>query len=89
MQVVPGNAFQNTVPGAAATQPAPSQPATDPQTRAPGHAVKAAGSAHAALSAGQYKPPARAVANQQAAVDTRPAAVPPNAPRGSVIDILI
>lgn len=79
MQVVPGNAFQNTVPGAAAAPPSSPQPTTNPQVKAPDHAVKAAGRLHAALTAAGQKPHGPG----------SPAEFRPNAPRGSVLDILV
>lgn len=89
MQVVPGNAFQNTVSGSAAAQPGPSQPPAGQQTRVPTHAVKGAGRSHAALNAAQHRPQNTAppAPQQQAgAVQTQ---IQPNAPRGSVLDILV
>ena len=80
MQVVPGNAFQNTISsGAAAALPRTPQPTTNPQSRAPDHAVKAAGRLHAALTA----------AGQKAGGPDSLAEFRPNAPRGSALDILV
>jgi hypothetical protein len=79
MQVVPGNAFQNTISSAAAALPSTPQPTTTPPSKAPDHAVKAAGRLHAALTA----------AGQKSHGPGSPAEFRPNAPRGSTLDILI
>ncbi len=80
MQVVPGNSLQNTVPGAAALHSGPTQPAAGQQVRVPSHAVQSAVKSQAVLNA------ARQVLQQHG---NMPQQVQPNAPRGSVLDILV
>lgn len=90
MQVVPGNAIQNTISSGAATLPSTPQPTTTPQTKAPDHAVKAAGRLHAALTAGGQK--AGTASGQKAGTaggPDSPAEFRPNAPRGAALDILV
>ena len=89
MQVVPGNAFQNTVSGSAAAQPAPPQLPAGQQARVPTHAVKGAGRAHAALDAAQHRPQNTAPRAPQQQGGAVQAQFQPNAPRGSVLDILV
>lgn len=89
MQVVPGNAFQNTVSGAAAVPQSSPQPAADPQARGPVHAVKGAGRSHPALSATQQRPNTPTPANPQQQGQGAAAEFRPNAPRGSVLDIMV
>ncbi len=90
MQIVPGNAFQNTVGGGAGVPQAPPQPASDHhQTRAPVHAVKGAGQPHQILDAAQKAPQNTAPQQLPQSGGGNPAEARPNAPRGSFIDIMV